>query len=89
MANFDINAFVKHMERKTWMEENGVTEYTKRIDLPKNEWYTCPSCDGKKSYYMSGDLHKSGGIVPCNCGDGLRKYRVETRYKVKAKSSNG
>jgi hypothetical protein len=28
----------------------------------------CPICGGTGSYYMDGDLHKSGGMVPCKCG---------------------
>lgn len=78
--------FRDYMKRQKWMKDNGVEEYTKRIELPKSEWHTCPSCDGKSSYYMEGDLHKSGGIVPCGCGDGIRRFKWETRYKVKAKT---
>lgn len=29
----------------------------------------CPRCDGKKEYFMNGDLHRSSGIVPCRLCD--------------------
>lgn len=48
---------------------------------------TCPCCNGKGSYLMEGDLHKSSGMVPCNyrtkevyCANGkLRKWSKTNR----------
>ena len=46
-----------------WRKKEAGRYITKK--LKESEWYTCKVCDGTRSYYTEGDLHKSGGIVPC------------------------
>lgn len=81
-----MKSWADWIRRDAWMKENGVTEHHRKVDLPKDQWHTCQICDGTGSYYMSGDLHKSGGIVPCSCHNGIRKDKIEKYYRVKAKS---
>jgi hypothetical protein len=55
----------------------------------------CDICDGKGSYYMERDLHRSGGIVPCpHCNKGyitkdqynhLNKERKKSKKEWKAR----
>lgn len=47
-----------------------------RMKLHKDNWKKCNSCNGTGSYYISGDLHKSGGVVPCDCSDGVIKSKI-------------
>ncbi len=62
--------------------ENALYE-TVKVDIPKNRWHKCPTCQGTKSYLESGDLHRSEGWVPCyHCNqDGLRTYEWVRRLK--------
>jgi transcription elongation factor Elf1 len=60
------------------------------VKLKASEWYKCPVCEGTGSYETSGDLHKSGGIVPCNrCSDGVVKSEVrEIKRRVRVKATS-
>ena len=86
-----MDTFFEYLKRKQekekFMKDNGVT-YVKTVTLPlpEDKWHRCTTCDGTSSYYMEGDLHRSGGTVPCHCSGGLIKsYRKEI-YRAKAKS---
>lgn len=41
--------------------------------------YKCPVCHGVGIYYMEGDIHRSGGNVPCNLCD-KKGYLTEAEY---------
>ena len=41
--------------------------------------YKCPACHGAGTYYMEGDLHRSGGNVPCNLCD-KKGYLTEEEH---------
>lgn len=42
----------------------------------------CPICGGQGSYYMEGDLHKSGGNIPCRYTNPRKKeYCVKGELK--------
>lgn len=56
-----------------WQKENF---YVMTMKLHKDNWQRCYFCDGKGSYYVSGDLHKSGGVVPCSCDNGIIKKKI-------------
>jgi transcription elongation factor Elf1 len=63
--------------RRKFNEENNVC-YVTHV-LPKNEWYTCPTCNGSHSILEAEDCHRSEGWIPCpHCDkDGLRRTRIE------------
>lgn len=60
----------------------------KTIQLPEEEWYTCPTCSGAGQYLEQGDLHRSEGIVPCiHCHKGLRRTKtIEVKRRVRVKA---
>jgi hypothetical protein len=67
---------------------HGPRQY-KRVQLPESEWHKCTRCDGTRSYLMGGDAHRSPGIVPCGCGDGIIREKiveVKRRVRIQAKS---
>lgn len=60
--------------------------------LPENKWHTCPICHGTGKVEMTGDLHRSAGIIPCtnhNCHGGIVKTEtVEFTPLEKEQRSN-
>jgi transcription elongation factor Elf1 len=56
----------------------GAYKVYSHVDLPKEEWYTCPSCGGSGSYLEQEDCHRSAGWAPCGrCG---KSGQVTTKY---------
>jgi hypothetical protein len=88
----------KEMTWKDWLRHvaaerefdklHGRRQY-KEVALKPEDWYTCPRCEGTGSYLMSGDAHRSEGIVPCGCHKGKvvsKTVEIKRRVRVKAGS---
>jgi hypothetical protein len=59
------------------------------VDLPRKEWFICPTCRGRGVLFKEGDAHRSAGEVPCPagfCNNGLIKVKmVDTQIPVETK----
>lgn len=47
--------------------------------LPRSRWRVCGRCGGTGERELPEDCHRSGGIVPCDCGNGWISTETTTR----------
>lgn len=57
--------------------------------LPRHLWRTCGWCGGTGSRELAEDCHRSGGIIPCDCGDGWVQYDLVEKTEYDRRKAAG